>query len=213
MKRLLLLTLTLLVAVSVGSAAPLCTTTSLDVLIGYGSVGCTSQGLTFSNFAISDGNSFLNSSVQAQLQAYSSGGQFFDNWIFSKTGTFTTGFTLSYTVTVTPGNALSIVQLVQTKDQINTGFTPNGITASDLEPGVTPFPIMLKGTSPAEETFQSNPYGLGSLTTTTTITVPAGNVLSYEQDFTSESPEPVSFILIGSGLIGLAFLRRRMHKG
>jgi len=64
---------------------------------------------------------------------------------------------------------------------------------------------MLKGTSPAEETFQSNPYGLGSLTTTTTITVPAGNVLSYEQDFTSESPEPVRLLLIGSGLIGLRF--------
>jgi hypothetical protein len=34
--------------------------------------------------------------------------------------------------------------------------------------------------------------------------------LSYEQDFVQSSiPEPVSFILIGTGLLGLGLLRRR----
>ena len=127
--------------------------------------------------------------------------------------TWTTGFTLSYTIAVdlTINPAL---RMFTSTDQMNAGLIPSGITISDTQTGVTPSPLVLTGVTTDAETIQSNPYSLTSLTTTSIVDFHGGNwtLASYEQDwYETAIPEPMSFVLIGTGLLGLGLLRRRVR--
>jgi len=213
MKRLLVLTVILVAAASVASATPCLGSTTLAALIAEGS--CTSQGVTFSHFTYSGGGSITSNLVIATL-VNSSG--YSDGWSFGPAHGWTTSFTLGFTVSVTPGNSEGVGQITQTADQMFAGLTgsTNLDTASDTESlGVTPNPLIMgaAGNGPGENT-QSNPYSLTQVVTASSVhVVPGHNVSHYQQLFYSEAlPEPVTFVLIGSGLIGLAFLRRRFVK-
>ena len=108
MKRLLLLTLVLMVATTVASAASMCTSDTLANLILEGS--CESQGMlfTFTAGSFSSTGGLLASDVNASLQASHPGSLYANKWIFSTPtngDTFVAGFTLSYTVSIVQGNA------------------------------------------------------------------------------------------------------------
>ena len=222
MRKLLVLTVILFVAASVVSAAPLvaCSTlNNLALLIGQNSNGgCISQGVTFSNFSYTGGQlnqtSILAAQVITSLVTSHLGNNYSDGFSFNVNNVeWDTGFTISYNITV--NGAIPNLFLDYSKDQINSGKVPNGVTTSDQQSvGVSPNPLLTNGSATNNETIQSNQYSLLTNTTTTTVVVPAdSNLTSYEQDFYGTVvPEPVSFVLIGSGLIGLAFLRRRLSK-
>ena len=220
MKRLLLVSMILMAAAAGVSATPLpCAgNTNLAALIATNAAGgCTSQGVIFSNFSYTGGGSKTSALVLATLVTDNTFGQNGDGWSFGPSGGWTTGYTLGFTVTVTSNPYLGVIDLVQTVDQIFAGATGvnNHVAASDVESGgVLPNPLHMIATTAGGETAQSNMYSLQTITSLSTITVPSGRTLSnYEQVFYSTYvPEPVTFLLIGSGLIGLAFLRRRSQK-
>jgi len=218
MKRLLLLTVVLIAAASIVSATPCTGATTIAALIATnGTGGCTSQGVTFSNFSYT--GTMASNLVLATLVSSSTGGQYSDGWSFGPAHGWTTSFTLGFTVSVTPGNPEGVGQITQTADQIFAGLTgpTNHDAASDIETGgaITPNPLTMIATTGGGESVQTNPYFLTTVTTASNITVvPGHNLSNYEQAFYSAAiPEPVTFVLIGSGLIGLTFLRRRLHKG
>ncbi len=226
MKRVLLLIVALIVATTVGSAATMCVSTTMATLVGYGSAGCEVQGVLFSNFqflSLGTGSNQISdlSLINATLSSDNSTMPFTQNWVFSSTtsgGTFRAGFTLSFDVSVVSGNPYGVVGLVQSTDYLNTGAIANLDTAVDNQTGlptnVTPNPLSTAGCSGCGLK-TSDPYLLTSIHTATTVTVPTVGgrpVSTFEQDFASIAPEPVTFVLIGSGLIGLAFVRRRFRK-
>src|ERR1700690_257668 len=216
MKRLLLLTVILIAATSIASAATACVSGTLASLISDGS--CQSQGLIFSGFTLS-GTSLSSSSIVATLQAYQTGdGTYADNWTFTRNGgPFSSSFTLSYTVQVASGNSLGVNKIYQTQDQFKGGSIPgstNLVTATDTETvgAITENTVSLDALSDAGETKSTPEYSLDSFSTSTFVHIPGKSVLYYSQTFYSNAPEPVTFLLIGSGLIGLTFLHRKIRK-
>ncbi len=230
MKRLLLLSAILMVAAAVASAAPIqCfTANTLQDLVADGS--CASQGLIFSGFSFtslgSGSSHLLASQVAVSLTQVTPPGPFGDNWVFSvvpyfvgtnRVTTFMAGFDLSYTVSVASPNPAGVVSLIQSTDLLNTGSTANLDIATDTQTSLTPAQIITlitKGCATCGEA-SSSLYALTSFKTSTVVTIPTVGgrpVSTFEQDFASTVPEPVTFLLIGSGLIGLAFLRRRSPK-
>jgi len=219
MKKLLLLTVVLFAFASVASAAPIQCSTAQTLQDLITDVSCVSQGVTFTFTSGSwnnNGGSLTASQIAVSLvTAQLAGGMYQDGFSFTvKNGTFSPGtYDFVYSVAITPGNSLNIVDLVQSGDQMNV-HVPSSVTTSDTQTytgGL--FVLALNGLNTGAETEQSSLYGASSVTTSSVITIPINyNLISYEQDFYSEAPEPVSFVLIGSGLMGLAFLRRRLHK-
>src|SRR5262249_13263080 len=125
------------------SIVPCPSITNLSVLLtiasGAGN-GCQEQDKIFSNFAYSDSTNAAN--INATVVFVSSGPTTqIHGWVFSRTGSWTSGFTLSYDIAVAPGNPT--VSIFQAKDQINSGATPNGTVINDTQtPNVGPaFPI------------------------------------------------------------------------
>jgi hypothetical protein len=217
MKRFLVLTVIVLAAASVLPAATIACPESgaLSVLTGTLGPGlnvCQIQDKIFSNFVyspVSGGVPATNVNFNLVLQ---SGTSDIHGWSFVPETAWTLGFTLSYDIAVAPGNPL--VALIQSKDQMNTGFVPTSLTISDTQTGVGV--LALTATAGGETVF-SNLYNLQTIHTSSVATIPAGlNLLSYEQDWiertASTVPEPVSLVLIGSGLLGLGLLRRRVRK-
>jgi hypothetical protein len=86
---------------------------------------------------------------------------------------------LSYTVSVFPANPL--VTIVTSKDQIDTGWTPNGTSLTDTQSvGV----LTANGLSTANETVQMSYGGVASVTTTSVFTIPTGSLLiKFNQTF------------------------------
>ena len=228
MKRLLLLTAILVAATTVLSADPIqCSTaaTLADLVTFSASGGCISQDKIFSNFVYSGGGSITAGDVTVHLVAIL-GDNDVHGWSFNpvNNSSWDTGFTLSYTISVAPGNpGLSIFE---SSDQINTTFRPNRVVVTDLQTGIgpgdtNPGTLTMTGVSNGTETSSTAvPYSDSSIHTVSTFSFApsgprTGSLLSYEQDWYEQltsAPEPVTFLLIGSGLIGLTFLRRRIRK-
>jgi len=201
-------------AVGVLPAAPIACPTSgaLTLLTGMSSEGCLSQDKIFTNFVYTPaagGVPASNVNVTLVLQTGVGANSDIHGWSFVPTTAWVVGFTLSYDITVAPGYPLAAI--IQSTDQMNSGEIPNGDTLNAIQTGVTPSPLVLSGAT-GIETVYSNLYNLQTVRTATTATVAAGsNLLSYEQNFVESTgiPEPVSFVLIGAGLVGLALSRRR----
>ena len=230
MKRLLLLTVILVAATTVLSAAPIqCSSAAtLADLISYNVAGgCVSQDKIFSGFAYTGGGSISDNLITVHLVAIL-GTNDVHGWSFNPANnlSWTTGFTLSYTISVAPGN--TGLSIFESADQINTTVRANRVVVTDIQTGIglgdtDPGTLTTTGLSNATTTASTTvPYSDASIHTVSTFSFGpsgsaprAGALLSYEQDWYEQSsaPEPVTFVLIGSGLIGLTFLRRRLHKG
>ena len=232
MKRLLLLSVILMATTAVLSATPTteCSTaTTLASLIAMDATGgCISQDKIFSNFAYSGGGSITAANVTVHLVAIL-GPNDVHGWSFNPTNnlSWTVPFTLSYDITV---NSLDpLTSMFESADQINTTIRGNRVVVTDVQTGIgigdtNPGTLTTTGLSNASTTASSTvPYADYSIHTVSTFgygpagSAPrAGALLSYEQDWyeqnSPEVPEPVTFVLIGSGLIGLTFLRRRSQK-
>jgi hypothetical protein len=215
MSRLLVLIVIVFAAAAVLPADPITCPQSgvLSELTGMSAEGCAVQDKIFGNFVytpVPGGVPAANINFNLVFQTGTSD---IHGWSFVPGTAWTLGFTLSYDITVASGNPG--LALVLSKDQMNSGGVPNGITINDTQTGVTPSPLALTGTI-GGEIVSSNAYNLQTVHTSSVATIPAGrNLLSYEQDwFEADTtvPEPVSFVLIGSGLPGLLLLRRRVSK-
>jgi hypothetical protein len=191
-------------------------TTLANLITLSGSGGCQIQDKIFSNFTYS--GSTAASDVGATLVFRPGASSDIHGWVFAPVGgTWVANFMLAYTITVAPGSTGN-VSIVAGKDQMNSGFLPNGVTVQDVQtPGGQP-PVTLNlagnlGSETAQTTYSSPVSTVG---TSSTATIPSGNeIQSYEQDFLESLtvPEPPSLIygLLGGGfmLFGLLRVRRK----
>jgi len=172
---------------------------------------CQSQDKIFSNFVytpVAGGVPATDVNFNLVLRT---GIQDIHGWSFIPENAWVLGFTLSYDISVAPG--FPLVAIIASKDQINTGSIPNGIVVTDTQ---TPGVMVSTGSFGGETQFISG-YSLQTVHTSSVAVIPVGlNLLSYEQNWIestgSQIPEPMSFVLIGTGLLGLGLVRRRARK-
>ena len=222
MKLSILLAITLAIFVSAASAAPLCvsggTMASYEAL---GSGGCVIGNTLFSNFiylntfsgtgvAVPDTTVFLTP-VGDTLNpgiVFSSNG-----WTIpsgSPTDDSLVDSTIKFTVSVMDGTSL-----LEDGTLTLTSYAVSGTGFADITETIKPSSVQLQVDSGGP--FVSHQYfpptNSVSVLKDLVVAVPQGSIGtasigSFEEDF-SEAPEPVSAVLIGSGLLGLGLWRRR----
>jgi hypothetical protein len=228
MKLSVLLVIVLAAFVSAAPAAPLCiaggTMASYEAL---GSGGCVIGDKLFSDFkygstvqgagvAVLDTQVFLTPVV---TDIYNPGpGIIFSsaNWVLSASGVDSlVDSSILFTVTVLSGE-----KNMEDGTLTLSSFTPSGTGLADLTETISPSSIQLQVDSGGP--LVSHAYFPSTNTVSVAkdlfLFVPAGEpgsgsiqVNSFEEDF-SEAPEPMSMVLIGSGLLGLGFWRRRVVR-
>ena len=220
MRKLSLLAMGVFASVGVMLAAPIACPTgvSLATLIALPTTGpdagCQSQDKIFSNFSYSPlAGGVAASNVKVGLVFQQIGGNTdIHGWNFiPNVGSWSAGFTLSFTISVVPGNPGIVIRT--SKDQIDTGLLPNGVVMRDIQTGVGT--LTTQGLAGLETT-QVSYGGTQSITTTSTATIPNGSgLLSFEQEWFEQVPvpEPAATLMVGSGLLSLGLLRLRRQRG
>jgi hypothetical protein len=189
--------------------------TNLGALIALGAAGCTSQDKTFSSFSYAGSATDPAATVLAHL-IFQAAVQDIHGWSFTDangtTNAWGSPFTLSYTITVTPPAGLTTI--IASKDQIDSGFVPNGTVMTDTQTGPAGL-LVTNGTSTAAETLQKSYAGVTSITTTSVAAFTGGSqLIKYDQTWQENTgtipgvPEPTTLLLLGSGLAGMAGWRR-----
>jgi hypothetical protein len=221
-KNLMFMSLFLVVTVVLQAAPIQCpSTATIQLLIALGSYnpatntgGCAVQDKIFDNFAYtgSDPTTQVQGAVVFQPGA---GGQDIHGWLWTNINpvnlSWTSSFTLSYTIRIQPGNPQGD-EITMSKDQMNGGATgPTNLAAiHDVQTGAV---LNINSLAPGNET-QQFPYpGLQLVNTASSaLVVAGGQILSYEQDFfettVATTPEPTTFFLFGGGLILTGILRK-----
>jgi len=191
--------------------------TTLAALIALGAGGCTSQDKTFSSFSYAGGVADPAATVLAHL-IFQAGVQDIHGWSFTDangtTNAWTSGFTLGYSIAVTPPAGLTTI--VGSKDQIDSGFTPNGVVMTDTQSAPVGV-LTTNGLLVANETTQKGYAGQTLITTSSVATIPGGSqLIKYDQTWLENIgtavPEPTALLLLGSGLAGLAGWRKWRAK-
>jgi hypothetical protein len=218
----------MMVLFSVGAwASPLAdcmaAATMADLLADNAVGGCQHQDKIFSNFAY-DGTGAQAPGLVDVTHTFSGtpGGNDVHGWIFALPGAWTSGFTLSYTVTIdlncaTDGTCGSVFDssnqvIYITNLQENSGATPNGTGITDTQ---TEGNLTVSGAAPSTESFQLGP-GFAPVTSVHTVDVfttsAGGQLQNYQDQFFEKNnavPEPATLALCGGALVLLGFFKKR----
>jgi hypothetical protein len=140
------------------------------------------------------------------------GGQDLHGFVFAPIIDWSTSFTLSYTISVIPGNK---VVIGATKLQQNAGFSPGApsTTVTLTENGGALPTLQTDFNSAGNETSLSGYPSVTSISVVNSVTIPSKKILiSLENDFhedTITTPEPAVFYLCGGGLLAFSLLMRK----
>lgn len=218
---------------SVGaSASPLasCMTavTLQDLITDSASGGCQHQDKIFSNFVYNGTGAQAAGNVDVTHTFSGTPGAFdIHGWLFSLPGSWTSGFTLSYTVTIDP-NCASLADtgcnsgnpalafdsshqvMYLSSLQENSGATPNGTGITDT---TTVGNLSVNGLTPGNESTQLGYAAVTTINTSDVFTVSqAGDQLANYQDQFFEKnnavPEPATLALCGGALVLLGFFKK-----
>jgi hypothetical protein len=209
MRKILVSIAIVLVCTVVAPAAPLCTTvTGQNVLLG--NFSCELGGLTFSNFSAVNAGGVPNPVVTLVTASDFAGGTAYlnfnpnliavsgpaDLWFYFKI----TGGLIGIDLSNAGGGSTSIQERVCTV----------GIGADNLcaQGGVQLANVTANSGEMKDVYFDA--VGEAFVWKDILATQPDGHISSFTQSF--HIPEPVTFVLIGSGLLALGLVRRRTNN-
>jgi hypothetical protein len=224
MKLTVLLATIVVVFASAGQAAPLCvsggTMASYEAL---GAGGCVIGNALFSNFvygstAFGSGTAAADTAVfLTPVDATQGPGIIFSstNWSVSADAELPSlvDSTIKFTVAIIDGSPVIRAGILTLSPSSTSGGTGTGGVGETINPSGLMLQVDINGALVSSQEFP--PTNTVSVLKDLRVSVPPGvegsgfaQINSFEEDF-SEAPEPVSAVLIGSGLLGLGLWRRR----
>jgi len=214
MKRLALAAIAALIPVASLQAIPIsCASVTLQTLADYitqsAAGGCFVQDKLFTNFTYTGGADVTAADVNVDIVFSVTPGTEIHGFVFNTPalGTWVSGFTLAYTISVDPPDPQ--INITGAKTQGNFGINANPASVTNtLGNGVVQTVLLL------DETQIDTFAGVQSLTVSNVATIPLrGSLISLENNFvqtlTGVVPEPASTVLMGVGLLAVAALVRK----